>query len=74
MEEPTPTATGPVDLSALGSLLSAKWKTEVNPKKSAAKPAAAPPSKPEELKPGQIRSFKIATLDAAAKKITLELA
>jgi small subunit ribosomal protein S1 len=66
-----PTSGAPVDLSQLGSLLSAKWKTA----DARAKPAAKP-SKPAAgtLAPGQIRDFKIATLDPATKKLTLTLA
>jgi small subunit ribosomal protein S1 len=70
---PLPTSAGPVDLSQLGSLLSAKWKTADTQSKPAAKPA-----KPTQVTgvptPGQIRSFKIMTLDAAGKKIALKLA
>jgi small subunit ribosomal protein S1 len=66
-----PTSAGPVDLSQLGSLLSAKWKTadaHTKPAPKAAKPATGA------IAPGQIRTFKITQLDAAAKKIALELA
>jgi small subunit ribosomal protein S1 len=70
MDGPTPTATGPVDLSALGSMLSAKWKTEVSPKKGPPKPVSP---KTEELKSGQVRSFRIAVLEPETKKIGLEL-
>jgi len=56
---------GKADLSALTSMLQARWKG------SAAGTAAA---KPEPLHPGQIRSFRIAKLDPGAKKIELELA
>ncbi len=66
-----PTSAGPVDLSQLGSLLSAKWKTadaHTKPAPKSAKPATGA------LTPGQIRTFKITQLDAAAKKIALELA
>jgi small subunit ribosomal protein S1 len=55
---------GKADLSALSSLLSARWKGNA--------PAAT--AKPEALSEGQIRSFKIVKLDAETKKITLELA
>ncbi|MGA9527325.1 MAG: S1 RNA-binding domain-containing protein [Terriglobales bacterium] len=51
------------DLSSLGSMLQARWKS-------------GPPlvsNKADTLRPGQIRSFRIAKLDAAAKKIELEL-
>jgi small subunit ribosomal protein S1 len=54
---------GKADLSSLTSMLQARWK--------GAAPATAP--KREALKAGQIRSFRIAKLDAGAKKIELEL-
>lgn len=51
------------DLSSLGSMLQARWK------------AGAPlvSNKPENLRTGQVRTFRIAKLDEAAKKIELEL-
>jgi small subunit ribosomal protein S1 len=52
------------DLSSLGSMLQARWKSG----------APASEAKPEEAKAGQVRKFRIAKLDAAAKKIELELA
>ena len=55
---------GKADLTSLGSMLQAKWKT-------GSSPAAA--SKPEPVRSGQIRSFRITSLDAAAKKIEVEL-
>jgi len=60
---------GPVDVSALSSMLASKWKgagagasasTDADPKR-------------DQVKPGQIRSFRIAKLDAEKKKIELEL-
>jgi small subunit ribosomal protein S1 len=62
-EEKAP-ATKAADLSSLGSMLQARWK-------SGASPTAA---KPDASSAGQIRSFRIARLDPAAKKIELELA
>ena len=50
------------DLSSLSSMLQNKWKS-----------GASSASKAEELRPGQIRSFKITRLDADAKKIEVEL-
>ena len=50
------------DLSSLGSMLQAKWKS-----------GSANESKPEGLRSGQVREFRIAKLDAAAKKIELQL-
>ena len=52
------------DLSSLGSMLQARWK-------SGASPISA---KPDASSAGQVRSFRIAKLDPAAKKIELELA
>jgi small subunit ribosomal protein S1 len=53
-----------VDLASLGSMLQARWKGG----------AGAGASKSEAVSPGQIRSFRIAKIDAATKKIELELA
>ena len=55
---------GKADLSSLGSMLQARWKT--------GGPVVS--SKPEQVRAGEIRKFRIAKLDAAAKKIELELA
>ncbi len=52
------------DLSSLSSMLQSKWKGG----------AAAGSSRPEPARAGQIRSFRIARLDPAAKKIELDLA
>jgi small subunit ribosomal protein S1 len=68
-----PTSAGPVDLSQLGSLLSAKWKTADAHSKPAPK-TSKPAITTGAIAPGQIRTFKITQLDAAAKKIALELA
>src|ERR1017187_9660365 len=51
------------DLSSLGSMLQARWKSGV----------PADEVKPESLRAGQIRKFRIASLDQAAKKIELTL-
>jgi small subunit ribosomal protein S1 len=51
------------DLSSLGSMLQAHWKSG----------AAADEAKPEAARTGQIRKFRIAKLDPEAKKIELEL-
>jgi small subunit ribosomal protein S1 len=51
------------DLSSLSSMLQARWKTG----------PPADEAKPEALRAGQIRKFRIAKLDAASKKIELEL-
>jgi small subunit ribosomal protein S1 len=52
------------DLSSLGSMLQARWKGN----------ASAASTKPEPVKTGQIRKFRIKKLDAASKKIEVELA
>ncbi|MFZ0760734.1 MAG: S1 RNA-binding domain-containing protein [Candidatus Sulfotelmatobacter sp.] len=52
------------DLSSLGDMLQARWKGS----------ASAAGARPEPVLPGQIRKFRIAKLDAAAKKIDLDLA
>jgi small subunit ribosomal protein S1 len=57
---------GPVDVSTLSSMLATRWK-------GAAGVAADTAPKSEQLKAGQIRSFKIAKLDTEKKKIELEL-
>ena len=51
------------DLSSLGSMLQARWKSG----------AAAGEAKPEGIRTGQIRKFRIAKLDPEAKKIELAL-
>ena len=61
---------GPVDLSQLGTLFANKWKTEVakTPKRTAESTAvSARPSA------GQVRSFRLTTVDAAGKKLELSL-
>jgi small subunit ribosomal protein S1 len=52
------------DLSSLGSMLQARWKGG----------APAGEAKPEAARAGQIRKFRIVKVDAATKKIELELA
>ncbi len=56
---------GKADLSSLGAMLQARWKGG-----SAANVAG----KPEPLRAGQVRSFRIAKLDAEKKSIEVELA
>jgi small subunit ribosomal protein S1 len=51
------------DLTSLSSMLRARWKSG----------AVAESSRPQELRAGQVRSFRITRLDQAAKKIELEL-
>ena len=63
-QSPQPESAGAkVDLSALGSMLQARWK------------GVAPATKPipEPIKTGQVRSFTIASLDGASKAIELNL-
>jgi small subunit ribosomal protein S1 len=62
-EAEPPAATAKPDLSSLGSMLQNRWKTG----------APASETKPEAPRTGQIRKFRIAKLDLAAKKIELEL-
>jgi small subunit ribosomal protein S1 len=52
------------DLSSLGSMLQARWKSG----------APAGEAKPEAVRAGQILKFRIVKVDAATKKIELELA
>jgi small subunit ribosomal protein S1 len=61
---PSPAAEGKADLSALSSMLKARWKGN----------APAQSSKPEPLQVGQIRVFSIVKLDLAAKQIEVETA
>ena len=56
----------PADLSSLTSMLQAKWK-------GGEAAGAAGPSRPEAARAGQVRSFRIARLDARAKSIEVEL-
>ncbi|MGC2209997.1 MAG: 30S ribosomal protein S1 [Candidatus Korobacteraceae bacterium] len=51
------------DMSSLSAMLNARWKG-----------GAVTEAKPEPLRAGQIRSFRIVQMDAAAKKIEVELA
>jgi len=58
-----PAQAAKADLSSLSSMLQARWKG-----------ATPGPAKVEEARVGQVRSFRIAKVDKAAKKIELELA
>jgi small subunit ribosomal protein S1 len=62
--KPEPASSFKPDLSSLGSMLQARWKGG----------SPVVDAKPEAVRAGQIRKFRIARLDAAAKKIELELA
>jgi small subunit ribosomal protein S1 len=53
-----------LDMSSLSAMLNAKWKGE----------PVSSGTKPEPVRAGQIRSFRIVKLDPAGKKIELELA
>jgi small subunit ribosomal protein S1 len=53
-----------VDLSSLSSMLQARWKGDVR----------TTASRPEPLRTGQIRSFKITRIDADSKQIEVEVA
>jgi small subunit ribosomal protein S1 len=61
-DSPSPSANSKPDLSSLGSMLQARWKGNSGA------------AKPEEVRSGQIRKFRIVKLDAPAKKIELEMA
>ena len=63
VEAPAPASAKP-DLSSLSSKLKAHWKGG----------AAVSEAKPEAVRAGQIRKFRITRLDPAARKIELELA
>ncbi|HZU42358.1 MAG TPA: 30S ribosomal protein S1 [Terriglobales bacterium] len=52
------------DISALSSMLSARWKGGTG----------AATTKPEDVRAGQVRTFRITSLDPSSKKIELELA
>jgi len=60
----TAAPSGKVDLASLSSMLQTRWKSG----------AVAQTANPEEVRAGQIRSFRITKLDPAAKKIEVELA
>jgi len=62
---PAPTAapSSKPNLSSLGSMLQARWKSG----------SSVDEAKPESLRAGQIRKFRIANLDPASKKIELQL-
>jgi small subunit ribosomal protein S1 len=55
---------GSTDLASLSSMLAARWKSG----------SVAESSKPQEIQAGQVRRFRITTLDREAKKIEVELA
>ncbi len=57
------TGAGKVDLSSLSSMLTARWKGG----------GSSGAAKPEAVRAGQIRSFRVARLEPVAKKIELEM-
>ena len=59
----TESGTAASDLSALSSMLKARWKGN----------APEPATQPEALAQGQVRTFKIVKLDAGSKKIEVEM-
>jgi small subunit ribosomal protein S1 len=63
-QSPSASSSGKADLSSLGSMLQARWKS--------GGPVVG--SKPDDIRAGEIRKFRISRLDAAAKKIELQLA
>jgi small subunit ribosomal protein S1 len=74
VDTPPPTGGAPVDLSQLGSLLASKWKTDITAKPAKLQPTPPKPASSGEAPyPGQLRSFRIADLDASTKKIALAL-
>lgn len=56
-------AAAKADLASLGSMLQARWKSG----------AVAQSAEPQEVRAGQVRSFRITKLDRAQKKIEVEL-
>jgi small subunit ribosomal protein S1 len=64
VKTPAATPSPKADLSSLGSMLQARWKSGA--------PASEAPA--ESARSGQIRKFRIAALDKETKKIELELA
>jgi len=67
-EQKTEERSGPVDLSALSTMLASKWKG--GPSSGGSQDSGPKKDVP---RPGQIRSFKVTKVDAAAKRIDLEL-
>jgi small subunit ribosomal protein S1 len=61
---PESAAAGSADVSSLSAMLSAKWKQ--------GKSLSADASR-EPVRAGQVRSFRISSMDAAQKRIELEL-
>jgi small subunit ribosomal protein S1 len=62
-QSPSPSSSTKPDLSSLGSMLQARWKSG----------APASEIKPEAMRAGQVRKFRIEKLDPSTKKIELQL-
>jgi small subunit ribosomal protein S1 len=58
-----PSAAAKADLASLGSMLQARWRSG----------AVAQSTEPQEVRAGQVRSFRITKLDRAQKKVEVEL-
>jgi len=71
-KEEKPAAKPAVDLNALSSLLSSRWKGGGAGESSAPEPGQI--ARPQAVRTGQVRSFRITKLDAEKKRIDLELA
>ena len=69
-EEKSSNAAKTTDVSALSSMLAAKWKSGPPPQAA----TEAKPSAKETLRQGQVRTFRIVKLDAEKKRIDVELA
>ena len=62
-DNPAANKSATFDVASLSSMLQARWKSG----------AVAETAKPEEVRAGQVRSFRITKLDPAAKKIEVEV-
>jgi small subunit ribosomal protein S1 len=71
-QKPAPSALPQVDLNALSSLLSSRWKGGGVADSVAPEPGHG--AKAQAVRTGQVRSFRITKLDADKKRIDLELA
>jgi small subunit ribosomal protein S1 len=69
-EQKQESKSGPVDVSTLSTMLASKWKGG----KAGTEESSQDASRPEALRAGQIRSFRISKLDAEKKRIDVELA
>ncbi len=76
---PAPQQQKPVDLSALSSMLTSRWKGGGEASSSGAAASAGStgknePAKPTGVRVGQVRTFRIVKLDAEKKRIDVEVA